>query len=85
MIEVNKVTFGYKVGGFRIDIPKLGVEPGNTTWRYQTIRNLRSLLSREKRKNPIIGQWPQRRSTIEKKYAPIEMGYNYKRDCSPEA
>ena len=28
MIEVNNVTFGYKVGGFRIDIPKLGVEAG---------------------------------------------------------
>jgi putative ABC transport system ATP-binding protein len=28
MIEVNDVTFGYKVGGFRIDIPKLGVEAG---------------------------------------------------------
>ena len=28
MIEVNNVTFGYKVGGFRIDIPKLGIEAG---------------------------------------------------------
>ena len=28
MIEVTNVTFGYKVGGFRIDIPKLGVEAG---------------------------------------------------------
>ena len=28
MIEVSNVTFGYKVGGFRIDIPKLGVEAG---------------------------------------------------------
>lgn len=28
MIEVNDVTFGYKVGGFRIDIPKLSVEAG---------------------------------------------------------
>ena len=28
MIEVNNVTFAYKVGGFRIDIPKLGVEAG---------------------------------------------------------
>ena len=28
MIEVNNVTFGYRVGDFRIDIPKLGVEAG---------------------------------------------------------
>ncbi len=28
MIEVNNVTFGYKVGGFRINIPKLGIEAG---------------------------------------------------------
>ena len=28
MIEVDNVTFGYKVGGFRIDIPQLGVEAG---------------------------------------------------------
>ncbi len=28
MIEVSNVTFGYKVGGFRIDIQKLGVEAG---------------------------------------------------------
>ena len=28
MIEVDNVTFGYKVGGFRIDIPELGVEAG---------------------------------------------------------
>ncbi len=28
MIAVDNVTFGYKVGGFRIDIPKLGVEAG---------------------------------------------------------
>jgi len=28
MIEVNNVTFGYKVGGFRIDIPKLDVAAG---------------------------------------------------------
>jgi len=28
MIEVNNVTFGYRIGGFRIDIPKLGVEAG---------------------------------------------------------
>ena len=28
MIEVNNVTFGYRVGGFRIDVPKLGVQAG---------------------------------------------------------
>ncbi len=28
MIEVNNVTFGYRVGDFRIAIPKLGVEAG---------------------------------------------------------
>ena len=28
MIQVSNVTFGYRVGGFRIDIPKLGVEAG---------------------------------------------------------
>jgi putative ABC transport system ATP-binding protein len=28
MIDVDNVTFGYKVGGFRIDIPKLAVEAG---------------------------------------------------------
>ena len=28
MIEVNNVTFGYRIGDFRIDIPKLGVEAG---------------------------------------------------------
>jgi putative ABC transport system ATP-binding protein len=28
MIEVTNVTFGYRVGGFRIDIPKLHVEAG---------------------------------------------------------
>ncbi len=28
MIEVNNVTFGYKVGGFRIDIPNLCIEAG---------------------------------------------------------
>jgi len=28
MIEVDNVSFGYRVGGFRIDIPKLGVEAG---------------------------------------------------------
>jgi putative ABC transport system ATP-binding protein len=28
MIEVRNLTFGYKVGGFRIDIPELSVEAG---------------------------------------------------------
>jgi len=28
MIEVSSVTFAYKVGGFRIDIPKLSIEAG---------------------------------------------------------
>jgi putative ABC transport system ATP-binding protein len=28
MIDVDNVTFGYRVGGFRIDIKKLGVEAG---------------------------------------------------------
>ena len=28
MIEVNDVSFGYKVGGFCLDIPRLGVEAG---------------------------------------------------------
>jgi putative ABC transport system ATP-binding protein len=28
MIEVDNVSFAYRVGGFRIDIPKLGVEAG---------------------------------------------------------
>ncbi len=28
MIEVDNVTFGYKVGGFRIEVPKLAVESG---------------------------------------------------------
>jgi putative ABC transport system ATP-binding protein len=28
VIDVSDVTFSYKIGGFRIDIPKLGVEAG---------------------------------------------------------
>ncbi len=28
MIEVTQVTFGYKVGGFRMEVPNLGVEAG---------------------------------------------------------
>lgn len=28
MIEVDNVTFGYRVGGFRIDVPRLSVEAG---------------------------------------------------------